>query len=169
MADDLWTLDGFAPLTSAPESFWAALTANESGRYLIHNLSVPPNFEPKVYHYFEDVLHGIGLSYAGMKQVELEVMADAEIRALASSHGLTQVMGYQAHVQRHPVSDLEDPEKHYPIAAGVMVGFLNHFGLDPQADFAAMATCWNTGNPNGVTTDPSMFQICCSGKPSGKR
>jgi hypothetical protein len=137
-----------------PEAFWGALTCGESGRYLIHNLSVPPNFEPKVYHYFEDVLHGISLSYAGVKQVELEVMGDAEIRALSSSHGLTQVMGYQAHVQRRPVADLEDPEKHYPIAAGVLVGFLNHFGLDPQVDFAAMATCWNAGNPNGVTTDP---------------
>lgn len=160
-------LDTFSPSSSVPEAFWAALTANETGEYLIHNLTVPKRFEPLVYKELIAVLQGIRPSYGKIKQQHLRMLGGARIRLLASSHGLTQIMGYHTIELGDALEDLDVPEKHYPIAANLMAGFVSEFNLDPASDFEPMARCWNTGQPwdnpvtpkiEGKTYDPNYVQ-----------
>ena len=148
------TLDAFAPTSSIPVSFWGALTCGETGEWLIHNLIVPPRLEPTVFQHLMDVLTSTELDYGGLKRADLAGLAADEIRALASSHGLTQVMGYNAVVLGHQVAELDDPATHYPIAARLMAQFNERFGLDPAKDFAEMATCWNGGHVGAKTVPP---------------
>jgi len=140
-------LDLFSLSNSIPDSFWGALTCGETGAYLWHDLTVPAREEPAVLRHFENVLSGAEEAYGGFKQAELSRLSSDQVKALASSHGLTQVMGYNALSMGFEVSDLDDPHKHFDIAAALMARFCEQFGLDPLKDFEDMATCWNAGHP----------------------
>jgi hypothetical protein len=151
-------LDVFEPQSSVPESFWGALTINETGQWLIHNLDVPARFEAGVYAGFQDVLAGKRISYEGFTQARLQNLGVTYLRALSSSHGLTQVMGYNAVALKHQIAELDDPATHYHIAAELMAEFTEQFGLDPRKDFASMAQCWNGGHPGAHTVPPEYAE-----------
>jgi hypothetical protein len=140
-------LAAFAPSSSVPEAWWAALTANETGEWLIHNLIVPSRFEPRVFEALERVVAGMAPRYGSITPALLQPFDAAGLHALASSWGLTQVMGYNALAHGHTVAQLNDPMTHYPIAASVLAEFVAADGLDPSCDFAEMFDCWNTGRP----------------------
>ena len=148
-------LDKFTSQGSILESFWAALTINETGIFIKNNLKVPKRFEPAVYKGFQGVLAGKIPEYENFHHTDLVQLPDEGIRELASSHGLTQVMGYHAVNLGHVISELDTPETHYLIASKLMAMFVARYYLDPQADFGDMFTCWNTGRPDGKTYDPN--------------
>jgi hypothetical protein len=88
----------------------------------------------------------------------LSALEDEAIRRLATSWGLTQIMGYHMLGRPEPVAKLCDPAYHYRIAAQMVEEFASRFHLDPERDFEALFRCWNTGRPDGKTYDPSYVQ-----------
>lgn len=172
-------LDAFAPSSSVPESFWAALTANESA-----GVFDAKRFEPGVYAHLQAVAAGevkaygsitlpaitsaeetaraetyhaqiLDAAWAAAHQAELAALDDATLRSLATSWGFTQVMGYHSLEWRRPLAEIVVPATHYQTAARLMASFSSVYGLDPTADFEAMARCWNGGHPTAKTWDPN--------------
>jgi hypothetical protein len=81
--------------------------------------------------------------------------ADDFIRRLATSWGLTQIMGYHLIGRGEPIDRLLDPAFHYRVAVELLESFAARHHLDPRRDFEALFRCWNTGRPDGQTTDPA--------------
>lgn len=139
------------------EAFWAALTANES-----EGLISAKRFEAGVYKHFNVVKGGLhvvdrspeGRVYTAAAPVWLAQASDDQVRALSTSWGWTQVMGYHAAEFRQPLDALQHPETHYLLAAELMAGFVHRWALDPLKNFEQMARCWNGGHPTAQTYDP---------------
>lgn len=83
----------------------------------------------------------------------VDSLEDEALRELATSWGLTQIMGYHMVGRRGTVRDLAQPEFHYGVAAELLVEFAARFELDLSRQWAEMFRCWNTGSPYGVTFD----------------
>lgn len=161
--------------TQLNEAFLAALIGNESGG--------DPNakqFEPGVLGHLWEVLLGRQFRYGSIAAPDLRnyvagidaptrmppslpLNAFQRLDELATSWGLTQIMGY--HVLEwlsipawyRNVSDLhdgQDGEKNLRCAALLLVQFANQFSLDVSRDFAPLFHCWNTGSPTPKTFDP---------------
>ena len=139
--------------SSVPPEFLAALIAGESG-----GDPSARRFEKSVYNKFQNVLRGYVGSYANLSKGDLGALGDAAIRDLATSWGLTQVMGY--HTARRPggVAILKDPETHLKFALGLVAEFAERFQLSVTTEFTEMFRCWNTGRPNGQTYDPKYVE-----------
>lgn len=155
--------------TTLPAGFLAALVANESGG---HNDA--RRFEPKVLGSLWEVLLGRKTAYgsigravlvnyfAAVRNGQLAVTPNSlppdafeRVDALASSWGLTQIMGYHVLGTSHDVDDLKLPETHLPFAVKMLHGFAEEFKFDPATDFEKLFRCWNTGRPDGQTFDPN--------------
>jgi hypothetical protein len=179
-------LSAFAPQTSFPTAFWAALTANESGGHLARGIA-PEKIqrkEPKVFVHLCLVAAGFDASWGSitgqsfldelkedcrpddfhLSQMpsNLASLADLPLSGIvkfASSWGFTQLMGYHALAWRGiTLREIQQPDTHYRCASNLMAGFCGRFGLDPTKDFEEMARCWNTGQPSGVATyDPNYI------------
>jgi len=155
-----------ADRSEVPESFLAALTANES-------LGDPKakRHEPGVEAKLVRVCLGQRKSYngvtAGMLWVEprqgesrekfafhqLEHLQDA-----ATSWGFTQIMGYHMLRWEREIAELTDPERHYNFTLRLLRecpnDALQKHGtpkIDLSKNFEKMARWWNTGNPHGET------------------
>ena len=85
-------------------------------------------------------------------------IADDFIRRLATSWGLTQIMGYHVIGRGEPIERLLEPDFHYREAVELLEGFATRHHLDPRRDFEALFRCWNTGRPDGQTTDPAYAE-----------
>src|SRR5579885_1982934 len=78
-----------------------------------------------------------------------------QMRSLATSYGLTQVMGYEAIAfHTHGVEALRQPLSSLVITSRLLAQFASRFGLDLAKDFAELFDCWNTGRPHAPTADP---------------
>jgi hypothetical protein len=160
-------------------SFLAALTANESGGNPEARV-----FEPEVYHHLQAVLGGqqptsgsfgakvrSGLKGAGFGPEEGEVpvlpvirvrlwrvASDGEkerlLREMATSWGLTQIMGYHPLRWRQESPNLLDPAFNYAMAVALLEELGRRFQLNLSHDFDASFRSWNTGHPTGATLDP---------------
>jgi hypothetical protein len=162
--------------SSVPTAFLASLVAGESGGN--------PNakrFEPGVLHTLWEILVGrkTAMGSIGRRDVLLYVVPAAlpqledagavqtlfggafqRIDDLASSWGLTQVMGYHVLENWSGVNRAEDllaPANELPFSLRLFSQFADHFALDLGKDFAELFTCWNTGQPNGKTADPQYI------------
>lgn len=80
-------------------------------------------------------------------------MEDEGLRALATSWGLTQIMGYHVVGRAAAVHQLLDPQFHYRFAVDLLTEFAHRFRLSLSTDFEALFRCWNTGRPDGETFD----------------
>ena len=147
-------IDAIAPLTSVPPAFLAALTAGESGVYLIHNTVIPARFEPAVYYALQDVRDGKREHYGQITQKMLVGRPNVDVSRYASSWGFTQIMGYHALRWGADISELNRAERHYTHTVRLLVENASDFGLDLTRDFSDMATVWNTGKTDGKTHDP---------------
>lgn len=98
------------------------------------------------------------LEYAGLTREYLEGLDDQGLRDLATSWGLTQVMGY--HVARRPggIALLCNPTSHLKIALELLSEFAERFGLDLRLEFRELFHCWNSGRPYGKTFDPEYAE-----------
>lgn len=161
------------------ESFLAALIANESG-----GDPLAKRFEIGVLHSLWEVLQNrksaygsIGreaiLFYLAPSSIEIprdvsaltNFLMDAlrAIDALATSWGLTQIMGYEILDQRltgpnglHPAV-METPGVSLRYTAIMLAQFASRNGLDLGKDFQQLFDCWNTGRPHAPTADPEYI------------
>jgi len=149
-----------------PAAFLAALIANETG-----GKADARRFEPHVLCALWEVLLGRQGAYGGIKTPALvqyvSQMAAGTVRvpsmlpsdafnrldALATSWGLTQIMGWHVLGTSHDLDDLRDPEGNLNFALRLFGEFAEQFQLDLSKDFEAMFRCWNGGHPTAQTFD----------------
>jgi hypothetical protein len=159
--------------SSIPENFLAALIAGESGG---HNDA--RRFEKNVLLSLWEVLLGrkaafgsigradlvkftaaqstLSLGLAGARGIDsLPPDAFQRVDGLATSWGLTQIMGYHVLGAGLTLDDLRDPAKHLRFALTMLTGFAHQFQLDVTREFDELFRCWNTGRPDGTTFDPA--------------
>jgi hypothetical protein len=163
--------------SSVPDFFFAALVANESG-----GDPSASRFEPEVLLHLIQVLLGERASYGSIGRNELLItirmsmytstsqlggmpgaggsLADAAILALrrlkdlATSWGMTQIMGWHTLDYGTKLDWLKDPLGNLEFAAKLLYSFAESYGLDVRKEFESLFRCWNTGQPNGKTFDP---------------
>ena len=140
------------PTSSFPKAFIMALTAGETGQWIVTNPDVPHRFEQGIYEPLFDVQMGRRKNYGAITQPMLE---GKELRDYASSWGLTQILGYLTLAWNEPLSMIQNPATHYNGTLRLLGEFERQFWLDPTKDFEEFARCWNSGSPHGKTYDPN--------------
>lgn len=158
-----------AHTTTVTESFLAALVAGES-----NGDPTAKRFEPSVFERLLEVCVGkraaftvpginrpLGVAdllgfigtHPGSFVQGLQNTVD-----LATSFGLTQIMGWHA-VELYRELDLEkmktDPQVQLNFTINLLVVLANKYDLNLARETEAMFTCWNTGEPDGHTYDPN--------------
>lgn len=152
--------------SAVPPHFLAALIANESGG----DASVK-RFEAAVLVSLWNVLTGRKATFGSIGRQDLldylipsasgilgglqgvALGAVTRLDGLATSWGLTQIMGYNFLGVVEPAA-LADPVRNMNLALGLLEQFSNRWSLDPSKDFEQLFRCWNTGRPDGATYDP---------------
>ena len=157
--------------SSVPPGFLAGMIANESEGALNAK-----RFEPAVLSSLWQVLLGRKAAYGSIGRADLVAyIADLpaasvsvpdnfsrdafqNLDSLASSWGLTQIMGY--HVLEHGCpaehhGDLQNAEVSLKATIWMLAKFAAEFSLDLGTDFEDLLRCWNTGRPDGKTFDPA--------------
>ncbi len=76
------------------------------------------------------------------------------LKQMATSWGLTQIMGYQILGRKKTVQDLLNPLLHFQYAVSLLEELGRRFALDLSNDFTSLFQCWNSGHPGGKTFDP---------------
>jgi hypothetical protein len=177
-------LNSAAKTSSVPESFLAALVANESG-----GNADGKRFEPAVFAALAEVLLGRKAAYGSLGGLDVrrfvlpaEISAAARsnsglqvqpapvidaaecigvfqrLESLATSWGLVQIMGYEAIAFRlDGISALQSPASELPVTLRMLQQFAERNGLDLAKDFSEMFDCWNTGRPHARTFDPNYI------------
>jgi hypothetical protein len=137
-----------------------AVAAGESPRYV--GVSAPTLCEeltevlhPKTGEFHEKFLNSLFM--AGQAS-ELSRLADEALRELASSWGFMQIMGFHVIGWHGTVRDLLEPRFHYHLANQLLAEFSASYQLDLSRQFAEMFRCWNTGRPDGRTTDSAYVE-----------
>lgn len=130
--------------SSVPECLLAALIANESW-----GNPDAMRFEPAVYRHLQEVQAGAQPRYGNIRAAALEGLDDDALRILATSWGLTQIMGYNAVYHHVDPLKLSDPNISLPLTCRMLAEDAERFGLDMSSDFTELLTCWNAGNPKG--------------------
>jgi hypothetical protein len=97
----------------------------------------------------------------------LQRLTVEEIKALATSWGLTQVMGYHTVGRPGGIELLRDPATHLKFALGLLAKFAEKYSLTVTLEFEELFRCWNTGAPyddpktpriEGRTSDPRYVE-----------
>lgn len=121
-----------------------------SGRLLCQELG--KTLEPEGSRFEEGFLNSL---FRAGETSELARRADEAVRRLASSWGLTQIMGLHLIGRQGSVPDLLEARFHYHLADQLLAEFAASYQLDLGREFAEMFRCWNTGTPVGLTADPA--------------
>jgi hypothetical protein len=159
--------------SSVPPEFLAALIANETGGN--------PNakrFERGVLASLWEILQGRTAAFGSIGRTDvLKFIAPApgdlqppsdiwsfisgsitgamqRLDSLATSWGLTQIMGYEGIPFGCETSVFTDPLSSLHYTLRMLAEFENRFQLDPTKDFDEMFRCWNSGRPHAATSDP---------------
>lgn len=161
------TIAAAAGVSSVPAAFLAALIANESGG----NVNAK-RFEPHVLAALWEVLLGRKTAYGSIARsslvgyvtsvsvptvnvpANLPANAFQRVDALATSWGLTQIMGYHAIEFSRTIDNLIEPADGLTVCTLMLAGFARSFQLDLAKDFEQMLRCWNGGHPTAATFDP---------------
>lgn len=167
--------------SSVPPEFLGALVANESGadmraarfepavyRHLkaladgkrpvytgIRRESLDAEIE-EMLHPKSAAFHAVYLtaSFADDHGASLAPGPDAALRDLATSWGLTQIMGYHMVGREGTVGNLLEPRFHLRVALDLLAQFSERYEVDLAREFEEMFRCWNTGQPYGETFHP---------------
>lgn len=163
------TLTHITQASSIPPSFLAAMIANESGG--------DPNakrYEASVLSSLWQVLLGRKAAYGSIGRADLVAyVADLpaptllfpatlpatlfqNVDGLATSWGLTQIMGYHVLEPGSPAQDHADlsiPDISIRSTIWLLTKFAEEFALDLATDFAELLHCWNAGAPSHPTFD----------------
>jgi hypothetical protein len=135
--------------SSIPAEFVGALIANETEDH-----PDATRFEPAIFMKLKDVREGVEDRYGQMHKAELLPFDDEGIRLLATSRGLTQIMGYSAVYHSVDPLKLADPETCLKLTLRILAEWAQAYWLDVTKDFEQLFRCWNTGRPDGRTYDP---------------
>jgi hypothetical protein len=176
--------------SSVPPAFVAALIANETGEQFASSgmlgASNARRFEKNVLAALWEVLLGRKAAYGsiGRKDLLLYILSGKVARdgqqeglvtvpdtipanslllldRLASSAGLTQVMGYHVLETASGCDSTEDltvPARSLRETIRLLAEFAQRYQLDLASEFPPLFTCWNTGSPNGKTFDPDYVE-----------
>jgi hypothetical protein len=147
--------------SAIPESFVAALVANESG-----GNAGATRYEPYELGQFALVLCGDRQDYQGITSAVLlgkilsGNVSDAvkKLVNICTSWGPTQIMGWHAIKDGYPIGDLSLLRSHFARAAGYLAAFQREFPQTAQRTDTAwfdLFTCWNAGRPGNPTSDPT--------------
>jgi hypothetical protein len=154
--------------TTIPEAFIAALAANESS-----GDPAKKHFESGAFLDLALVLAGRKPAFGSLGAQDLSgVLVKSGISAnplsavtnklmdLATSWGPTQIMGYQTLKLHLQVSDLIELPRHFVVCTQLLAEFIAEWKLvvRPISTITVcekLFRCWNTGEPNGITTDPN--------------
>lgn len=147
--------------SSVRPEFLAALCGNESS-----GDERAVRFEPAVFGKILEVCAGKRAEYkpAGIKvplgaldiTVSLPIPfseALPRIVTLATSHGLTQIMGWHCLEFGRDFGILATPAGQLRFTIELLAWFAHLYNLDLGTDDEALLRCWNTGNPAGLTYD----------------
>lgn len=171
-------IDQAAALTGVPADFLAALIANESGG----NPSAK-RFERGVLASLWEVLQGRSAAFGsiGAQDLRLYILSgemapvvggpdntiayfDAAVHramqrldSLATSWGLTQIMGYEAIPFHVEVATLADPGFGLVASGRMLKDFAARNNLSLTSDYVMLFDCWNTGRPHAPTADPQYI------------
>ena len=141
--------------TGPTDTAHAVATVTQADEHHLPSPASAPAPPARAESYHADHLNA---AFATVSAPALSVLEDAAIRRLATSWGLTQIMGYHMLGRPEPVEKLCDPAFHYRMAVQMIEEFAVRFHLDPQRDFEALFRCWNTGRPDGKTFDPAYAE-----------
>jgi hypothetical protein len=145
----------------APPHFLAALVANESGGDASatrrENAALAAMCEVITGHRadFQGMGRGVLLAYLdlGSNISTPEIVSD--LVHMATSWGLTQIMGWQEVKRGKPEGTIKDPRGNLSFALEILGGFAKSYRLDLAKDFESLFRCWNSGTPAGKTFDPN--------------
>lgn len=151
--------------SSVSRGFLAALIAGESG-----GRADARRFEPHVFGRLLEVCAGKRADYApaGIKSplgaqditVTLPIpFSEALPRVvdLATSHGLTQIMGWHCIEFGRQFSTLATPDGQLRFTLDLLSLFAEKYQL-AFSDVDELLRCWNTGRPDGATYDPQYLE-----------
>lgn len=134
-----------------PEDFLAGFIGVEAG--IDRTGQIRPEatrFEPGVYHKLTAVRDGLMSRWSGIVTRDLNGLSDAAIRNLATSWGMTQIMGWHLiHNLKGTIQDLRDPDKHLHFTVQLLV--LTASVHLKSGRFDNVLRIWNTGSANGKT------------------
>jgi len=163
-------IEAACAVSSVPPEFLAALIANESAGN--------PNakrFEKNVLLELWDVLMGRAASFGSIDHDEILEFLFTDTATtvsrpsgwistvlqhldfLATSWGLTQIMGYEAIALGVPLFSIQSSATNPQIACRMLADFADRSGLDVKKDFSELFDCWNTGRPHARTADPEYI------------
>ncbi len=142
--------------TIIPVAFLAGLISVENAR-LIEQGRGSTRFEAHVFTALKALRDGARRSYNSITRLDVRDATDAALRALATSYGLTQIMGWSmVKMLKGGIADLRDPAKHLDLAVKrLIICGGRHLA---QKDYASVLRIWNTGSPRGSTHDPDYVQ-----------
>lgn len=138
-------IDGAVRNTEIPASYLAALISLESH---------PPGnrrsrrFEPRVYQRLLE-LKNDGRAFAKIDRHRVRNLSDAELRELATSYGLTQIMGYHCLDLGCSIQDLSGS---YHLLWSVAYIRRNYLSPMLKRDWASCFRIHNTGRAEGATS-----------------
>jgi hypothetical protein len=160
--------------STVPPAFLAALVANETG-----GNPHETRFERGALAALWEVLLGRKEAYGSIRRDDLFDHISAAVGAqppissagllgpitgalrfvdgLATSWGLTQIMGYEAIVFGISFTDLQNPLIGLRTSLKMVSQFASRDDLDVRRDFSQMFDCWNTGRPHAPTADPQYI------------
>jgi hypothetical protein len=162
-----------AGVSSVPAAFLAALIANESG-----GDANAKRFEKNVLATLWEVLLGRKANYGSIGRTDVVgyiadlppgaihapsvLPADAfqRVDALATSWGLTQIMGYHVLEPDISLGSLENVKSgpgNLLGATRLLAQFAHRYQLDLATDFPPLFACWNTGAPDPAKTFDSHY------------
>jgi hypothetical protein len=164
------TIDDACSSSSIPAAFLAGLVGNESG-----GRSDAKRFEKGVLAALWEVLLGRKAAYGSIGRSDLVAYvaripvntinppavlpADAFqlLDSLATSWGLTQIMGYHIFEFGTSIEALKTPAGNLQVAVKLLAQFVERNQLDVRdaKELGELFDCWNTGRPDGVTFDPN--------------
>lgn len=138
--------------TRVPTAFLAGLISVENAP-LNANAS---RFESHIFKKLKRVRDGQLSQFNRIKRSDLSGATDAALKNLATSFGLTQIMGFHVIAtfkNEITLNDLRDPEKHLNFGVQFIENEAGpHLGTGA---FEKVLRIHNTGRPNGTTHDPN--------------
>jgi hypothetical protein len=160
-------------MSSVPPAFLAGLIANESG-----GNPLAKRFESHVLLALWEILLGRKTAYGSIGRAGLvqfvsgaslpvytapaTLPADTYQRfdSLATSWGLTQIMGYEVldtQLNSGGIENLKTPPADLVVTTRMLSQEAARLGVDVTKDFSEMFDFWNTGRPHAPTADPQYI------------
>ncbi len=138
--------------TRISESFLAALIANESG-----GDADAKRLEKPIFAELIKLSQGRIPNWGSITISDIQSLSYDELMDIATSWGLTQVMGYHTLGTGRPARDLAEPEFNIIKSISILESFARRWKLDSATQPEKLFSVWNTGRPNGKTYDPNYI------------